>query len=99
MKQARDYWIYQNRPVATPWAINVFKTWEKGNHDDYEIGFTVYSEDIDNPTHSKTVEGLRGNTTGYYVDEILSVLAEITAIDNSDKIQLEDNILDILIRW
>lgn len=99
MTQYRDYWIYQNRRVAIPWAINVFKTWEKGDHDNYELGFTIYSENIDNPTHSKTVEGLRGNTTGYYVDEILAQLVEISDIDNEDKVQLEGNILDILIRW
>ena len=92
----RDYWVYQERQSDAQWAIYFVKEFDRRKPDATTLDYTLYSENIDNATHSLSRVGLHFDTVGGYVDELLSQLVEISEVDSQDKHQLEKAILDIL---
>lgn len=93
----RDYWVYQNRDTVTPWAIYVVKEYDKRKPDATVLDYTIYSENIDNATHSKSFVGLHHDSVSGYVSDILNELVEISEVHSQDKTQLEIEITRILL--
>lgn len=93
----RDYWIYQNRQNEThQWAIYVVKEFMHGKPECTCLDFTLYSEDIDNPTNSRSFVGWHYPIVTGYVDALMCELAEFTGVHAEDKEQLEIEIARIL---
>lgn len=92
----KDYWIYQERQNKDQWALYIVKEYDRRKPDATCLDFTLYSENIDNATHSISKVGLHFNTVSGYVDELLSHIAEISSIEAQDKEQLEREIFNIL---
>ena len=93
----RDYWIYQERQNEThQWAIYVVKEFCRGKPESTVFDFTLYSEDIDTKTNSKSYVGWHYPTASGYVDALICEMMEFTGIDNRDKQQLEKEIARIL---
>lgn len=92
----KDYWVYQQRQNESQWALYIVKEYDRRKPDATCLDFTLYSENIDNATHSISKVGLHFNTVSGYVDELLSHIAEISSIEAQDKEQLEREIFNIL---
>lgn len=95
----RDYWVYQERQAdegENQWALYIVKEYDRRKPDATVLDYTLYSEDIDNATHSLSKVGLHYDTVSGYVDELLSQIIEFSAVTAQDKRQLERSILDIL---
>lgn len=92
----RDYWIYQNRQSDAQWAIYVVKEFQRGKPECTCLDLTIYSEDIDTPTHSKSYVGWHYTTVSGYVNSILIELLEFCEVTKEDREQLEKEILRIL---
>lgn len=97
----RDYWVYQKKTAnefVSPWALYIVKEFDKrrGNEATF-IDYTLYSEEIDNPTHSRSYVGLHHDTVSGYVDEILTSISEYMMVTASDKEQLTVEIERILL--
>lgn len=93
----KDYWVYQDRQNELhQWAIYIVKEYDKYKPESVSIDYTLYSEDIDNATHSKSKVNVHYNTVSGYVDDLLSEIMEFSAIDARDKAQLEKSMTRIL---
>lgn len=92
----KDFWVYQERQNDDQWALYIVKEYDRRKPDATSLDFTLYSESIDNATHSISRIGLHYDTVSGYVDELLSYIAEFSSIEARDKDQLERAILDIL---
>lgn len=93
----RDYWIYQKRDVQTPWALYVVKEFDRRNPSATVIDYTLYHEDIDSATHSKSFVGLHYETIAGYVNDIVTQISEITEVHVQDLEQLNISIERILL--
>lgn len=94
----RDYWVYQKRNVATPWAIYVVKEYDPRNKcDDQILDCTFYHEDIDNPIHAISCINWFYDCVGGYVAAARSVIEMFTEFTDEDNAQLEKAFFDILI--
>lgn len=93
----KDYWIYQKRDTPTPWAIYFVKEYDKrkGKSATF-LDYTIYSENIETPTHSKSHVGLHFDTIDEYVNAIAAELTAYSVVDSNDYKQLRDSIEDIL---
>lgn len=92
----KDYWIYQEREVTTPWAIYVVKEYNPRYPETASLDYVLYHEDIPNDSHSESYvdiwyEGVRG-----YVNEIVSAIAAYSTVNFDDKMQLAKAITEIL---
>ena len=93
----RDYWIYQARQNEThQWAIYAVKEFQRGKPECTCLDFTIYSEDIGNPTNSLSFVGWHYPTVTGYVDALICELAAFTGIHAQDREQLEIEITRIL---
>lgn len=93
----KDYWIYQERQSETmQWALYVVKETVKGKPQETTLDFTVYSEDIQTPTHSKTFVGWRYPNVSMYVNALATEMMEFTTFNAQDREQLETAITRIL---
>lgn len=95
----RDYWVYQQRPVAVPWALYIVKEYDKRYPQDTTcIDFTLYHEDIENPTHSVSTVGLHYDTVGAYISDIAITITDNTGMPftSADQQQLEKSLFRIL---
>ena len=93
----RDYWVYQGRgDVETPWALYIVKTFDRRYPDRTTLDYTIFSEDIKNATHSKTISGIMYGTVTGYVDDILGEISQYSGITAEDRVQLERSVLNIL---
>lgn len=97
----RDYWVYQKRqvfPHETPWALYVVKEYDRRvGKKSIVLDYTLYQENIENPTHSLSKVGIHYETVEGYVDEIISDIAKYTQVTEDDRKQLMFNIEDILL--
>lgn len=93
----RDYWVYQKRDTVTPWVIYVVKEYDKRKPDATVLDYTIYSENIENATNSKSFVGLHHDSVSGYVSDILNELVEISEVHSQDKTQLEIEITRILL--
>ena len=92
----REYWIYQKRDVATPWAIYFIKEYDKKYGGKVTIDWTLYHEDIPTKTHSKSFIGLHYNTVKGYADAITAEMVAFVEITSEDYQQIEQEIERIL---
>ena len=44
----KDYWIYQEREVTTPWAIYIVKEYDPRHPETASLDYVLYHEDIPN---------------------------------------------------
>lgn len=93
----KDFWVYQKRNTPTPWALYIVKEYDK------RIGsaatcldFTLYSEDIDTPTHSTTHVGIHCSNVSGYVKTFIEFMSEHVYINDEDMEQLRQSIENIL---
>ena len=94
---SREYWIYQKRDVPTPWALWIGKTYDKRHPADTTLVFTLYHEDIPNPTHSVTSDDMPyGLSVRSYFAEAESLIREFLPVTGQDRVQLEREISRIL---
>ena len=93
----RDYWIYQKRDVPNPWAIYIVKEFDRRHPSATMLDYTLYSEDIDNATHSKSFVGLHYDNARGYVDAICCEINDFAEIVAQDKEQLHRSIERILL--
>lgn len=93
----KDYWVYQQRDCIYPWALYVVKEYDKRKKDATVLDYTIYSENIDKPTHSVSFVGIHCDSVSGYVNDIICNLVEFSSVTSEDKEQLEKAILDILI--
>ena len=95
----RDYWVYQQRPVAVPWALYIVKEYDRRYPQDTTcIDFTLYHEDIENPTHSVSKVGLHYDTVSAYISDIALTITDETGMSftSADQQQLEKSLFSIL---
>lgn len=93
----RDYWIYQKRNVAVPWAIYVVKEYTRQKSwDTTYLDVTIYSEDIPTETHSVSFVGWQSPKIAGYVDMIAEQISGFAEFNEYDRQQLEDALLDII---
>lgn len=93
----RDYWVYQERQNEhAQWALYIVKEFDRKKPDATVLDYTLYSESIDNATHSLSKVGLHYDTVSDYVDELLSQISDFSGVTAQDKQQLEREILFIL---
>ena len=94
----RDYWVYQKRQADVPWAIYIVKEYDKRKGlDAVVLDWTIYSENIELSTHSKSRVSVHANSIGEYVNELILDLVEISTIHDEDVQQLNRAIEDILL--
>ena len=93
----RDYWVYQERTTAKPWALYVVKEFEKGNIliGDLTFDITLYQDDIPNGTRSHSVVGISGQNADDIVSQIGKVIAEHVEFTEFDRAQVKNAIIDI----
>lgn len=92
----KDYWIYQRRNVAQPWAIYFCKVYTKGKREDTFFDWTIFHDAIKNDTNSKSGINLHCDNVSQYVDAIAQEIAAITPVTASDKNQLYEAFIDML---
>lgn len=94
----RDYWIYQQRDVRNPWALYVVKEYDRRKPDATCIDYTLYHEDIENPTHSISKIGLHFNLISDYVNDVISCITDNTeqSVHHDDFRQLDMELYRIL---
>lgn len=93
----RDYWVYQKRDVAVPWALYIVKEFDKrAGKDATMLSFTVYHEDIATPTHSVTHDSIHCESVSAYVRTFIELMSESVYLDDADQIQVKNAIEDIL---
>lgn len=93
----KDYWVYQKRDVATPWALYIVKEYDRRYPEVTTIDYTFYHEDIPTATHSKSFVGLHHANAKGYADAITAEMEEYVAVEESDYAQVERAIDDILV--
>lgn len=94
-----DYWVYQERAVAIPWVLYIVKEYDKRYpHDTVCLDFTLYHEDIKNPTHSVSKVGLHYDTVSAYISDIALTITDEIGIPftSADQQQLEKSLFRIL---
>ena len=92
----KDYWIYQEREVATPWAIYVVKEYDPRHPETASLDYVLYHEDIPNKTHSESYVDVWYERPEHYVNEIICAIAAYATVDFADKAQLIREIKKIL---
>lgn len=92
----KDYWVYQKRDTPTPWALYVVKEYDRRKPDATTLDYTLYSEEIDTPTYSKSYVGVHETSIEGYVLHIAGKLSEFSHVEEADLQQLRMSIEDIL---
>lgn len=92
----RDYWVFQERQVATPWALYIVKEYETPQtFDNTCLDVTIYHEDIDNDEHALSFVCWRFDTISGYTDEIQWHLSKYTLFNADDYKQVDRAIFQI----
>ena len=84
----REYWVYQRRGVATPWALHIVKEFDRRYSEATIIDFTIFHEDIPLQTHSKSFAGLHCDDAEGYADAICKELSEFVEVNEQDYMQI-----------
>jgi len=93
----RDYWVYQKRAAAHPWALYIVKEFDKRDILPV-LDVTFYSEEIQNPTNSKSIVGVTGDNIDHYVNALVTELIDLVDVVTSEDVeQLEKALTDIFI--
>lgn len=90
----KDFWIYQQRQNPKgQWALYVERETKRGI---MTIDFTIYSEAIESPGHSVSVQGLEYASPVLLANAVIIELLEFTDVTAQDKAQLEKSFINIL---
>lgn len=93
----RDYWIYQDRNVTKPWALYVVKQYDKRHPETTTLDYTLYHENIEEPTNAFSRVGVFYSYVGDYVNTIvIDILSFGIEFENPDYAQLEREVTRIL---
>lgn len=84
----REFWVYQRRNVATPWALHIVKEYDRRYSNTTLIHFTIFHEDIPLQTHSKSFAGLHFEDAAGYTDKICGELSEFVDVNEQDYQQI-----------
>lgn len=90
-----DYWVYQRRNVATPWALYIVKEYDKRSTKATCIDFTLYHEDLPEP-RSKSFVGLKHSDVAGYLDDMCAKMSEYVTVTDDDKTQIRHQLNMIL---
>lgn len=94
----KDFWVCQERQSKFPWALYVVKEYDLRHPSATVLDFTLYCEEIDNPTHSVSKIDCHFPSVGGYVGELASIFDEYDIeYDLADDEQLMRAIERILI--
>lgn len=94
----KDYWIYQQADVATPWAIYMVKEYLPNHGKEFiTLDWTLYHEDIQTPERCKSFIGLHCDTIEEYANAIIAEMASLVPVASSDFEQIKREIESILI--
>lgn len=92
----KDYWIYQEREVTTPWAIYIVKEYDPRHPETASLDYVLYHEDIPNESHSESYIDIWYEDAKGYVNEIICAIAAYSTVHFEDKVQLTKAIKKIL---
>ena len=96
----KEKWLYQDRILESeeyPWAILIDVDYLTNKRaETIELSFTIFSEKIDNNTHSVYFEGGHKKPTEY-VGLVVGHLAEYSTVYESDIDHITNGILDAMI--
>lgn len=97
----KDYWFYQRRETAQPWAIYFVKVYPRTDsymrrQDETFFDWTIYHDAIGNDTNSKSGINLHYNTISQYVEFIANELTKVCKVTAQDKNQLYDCFVEML---
>ena len=92
----KDYWVYQQRNVFTPWALYIVKEYDRTKPEKTMIDFTFYHEEIPTQTHSKSFIGFHYATPRDYADAITAEMREFVSVDSQDYDQVLTELIRIL---
>ena len=93
----KDYWIYQRRDVPVPWAIYVVKEYDRRKPDATSLDLTLYSEDIQSSTHSRSFVNIKHTRIDDYVHDIVLKLGEFANVTLEDREQLRRALEDVFL--
>lgn len=91
-----EFWLYQKRAVPKPWAIYIVKNYDRRDRSSATLDFTIFQEDIESPTHSKSFVGLHYPHARNYADKITCELADVGPVEEQDYSQVLREIERIL---
>ena len=94
----KDYWVYQKRDTPKPWALLVYKEYDKraGSRATC-LDVTYYHEDIPNTLHAVSEVCVHYDTLQGYVKHVTDKLAEYAYVTMQDERQIETELANILI--
>lgn len=96
----KEKWIYQHRPLEQgeyPWAMLIESEYLSSKRSEtIELSFSIYSEKIDNATHSVTIDAGHKKPSEY-VRFVIGYLAEYSMVTETDIDQITSAILDSML--
>lgn len=96
----KEKWLYQHRPLAQgeyPWAILIDADYLTAKRSEtIDLSFSIYSEKIDNQTHSVSFEGGH-KMPSEYVRLVTGYLAQYSTVTETDVDQITAGILDAML--
>lgn len=100
----KDTWIYQQLSqdvihIDTPWALYLVMEYGKGKRKPSEVVFdvTVYSEEIDNATHSQSVVGISNTNIATIVNDIEAFMTDSgVTVTSDDHVHLQERLLELI---
>lgn len=95
----KDYWIYSDGSGELSWSVYLVKEYEPRKKALHELVFdyTVYSEDIENDTHSHSIVGVTGFTVDEVTNAIIGTIAEHQEVTASDYKKVHDALIDAVL--
>lgn len=92
----KDYWIYQERSVTTPWAVYVCKEYDPRYPESTTLDYVIYHEDIPNNSRSEMVCDVWHDSVNGFANEIICALAAYVTVNHDDQKQIRREIRNIL---
>lgn len=96
----KEKWVYQNRPIEPdeyPWALFIESDYLTSKRaDTIELTFTLYSEKIDNVTHSVVFESGHRKPTDH-IRLVCGYLAEYSTVTKYDVDHITNAVLDAML--
>lgn len=97
----KDYWFYQERKTAQPWALYFVKVYPRTDsfferNEQTFFDWTLYHDAIGNDTNSHSGINLHYDTISGYVDFIAQEIAKVAKVTAQDKNQLYDCFVQML---
>lgn len=90
MARVKDYWIYQERRKAIPWALHIFATKEGRST---RCDFDMYAEWIRNKSHKITVKDVSLHNVSRWVHDICADFGMVFTVEDATQIDNELRLL------